>query len=323
MKYCANILCLIFFISSVHAENAKSDAEPIVTDTSTTVSRYLIETKDNSRLEVRDARQDGDHLHFTIGGQQFSLPKTSISRFVTISESNSAFRIYREADPADPIKSSNALMDRHDSAVVTIKSSIGAGSGFFIHEDGYLITNAHVIEGEHPEMLTVCQFVKTKDGSQEKAHTKIRIVAIAGRYDIALLKVEGEPEGSFPALPLADSTMLVQGDRCFTIGSPLGLSRSVSEGNIAQPKRLMEQEISIYGFYIQHTAPISPGNSGGPLLNFQGHVLGINTLGNFSGSNLGFAIPTDWLKTFLRNREAFLFEPSNPANGTRYLDPQQ
>ncbi|MEN9360177.1 MAG: Periplasmic pH-dependent serine endoprotease DegQ precursor [Verrucomicrobiota bacterium] len=279
----------------------------------------LIETKDGARLEVRGVEKEGDTLNFQIAGQKMTLPMSSVSRFVSLDQAPDKFRLYHDADPKAETRPSKDLMDLHGAAVVTVKNSGGTGSGFFIHEDGYLLTNAHVIEGEHPESLTVCQFVKTADGIQEKAFAKVRIVAVAGRYDLALLKVEDG--GKFPFVDIADSTVLKQGDAVFTIGSPLGLTRSISEGVVAQPQRYVEQGNNIYGFYIQMTAAISPGNSGGPLFNMKGQILGMNSMGASQGQNIGLAIPSDWIKTFLRNREAFAFEPSNPANGVRYLKP--
>lgn len=279
----------------------------------------LIETKDGARLEVRGVQKQGETLNFEVAGQKVSLPMSSVSRFVSLDQAPDKFRLFHDADPKTETRPSKDLMDLHGAAVVTVKTSAGLGSGFFIHEDGYLLTNAHVIEGENPEALTVCQFVKTADGVQEKAFTKVRIVAVAGRYDLALLKVEDS--GKFPVVDIADSTILKQGDAVFTIGSPLGLTRSISEGVVAQPQRYIEQGNNIYGFYIQMTAAISPGNSGGPLFNMKGQILGMNSMGATQGQNIGLAIPSDWIKTFLRNREAFAFDPTNPANGVRYLKP--
>ena len=279
----------------------------------------LIETKDGARLEVRGVQKQGETLNFEVAGQKVSLPMSSVSRFVSLDQAPDKFRLFHDADPKTETRPSKDLMDLHGAAVVTVKTSAGLGSGFFIHEDGYLLTNAHVIEGENPEALTVCQFVKTADGVQEKAFTKVRIVAVAGRYDLALLKVEDG--GKFPFVDIADSTVLKQGDAVFTIGSPLGLTRSISEGVVAQPQRYVEQGNNIYGFYIQMTAAISPGNSGGPLFNMKGQILGMNSMGASQGQNIGLAIPSDWIKTFLRNREAFAFDPTNPANGVRYLKP--
>ena len=276
----------------------------------------LIETKDGARLEVRGVQKQGDTLSFEVAGQKVSLPMSSVSRFVSLDQAPDKFRLFHDADPTETAKSAKELMDLRGDAVVTVKTSAGLGSGFFIHEDGFLITNAHVIEGEHPESLTICQFVKNADGIQEKAFTKVRIVADAGLYDIALLKVEAPQK--FPWVSLADSTRVQQGDRVFAIGSPQGLSRSTAEGSISQANRGKED-----GFYLQTTTALSPGNSGGPLFNLQGQVIGINSQKLAGGAieGISFCIPTDWVKTFLRNRDAFAFDPTNTANGIRYLKP--
>lgn len=201
-------------------------------------------------------------------------------------------------------------------AVVTVKGSKGLGSGFIINEEGYLVTNAHVVEGENSGDLTVTVYENGPHGLEKTDYPKILIIAYSGRNDLAVLKIDPKEPRKFTAVPIGDSVATQQGQKVFAFGSPLGLSRTTAEGNISVKAQGKED-----GFYIQHTAPITHGNSGGPLFNLRGEVVGVNSQGAEGGGNIGFAIPSDVVKLILRNREAFAFDPSNPANGYRYLTP--
>jgi serine protease Do len=96
----------------------------------------------------------------------------------------------------------------------------------------------------------------------------------------------------------------------------LGLERSVSQGIISTLNRNFEGLI-----YLQTDAAINPGNSGGPLFNLRGEVVGVTNMGFRGTDNLGFAIPINYVKDFLRNRDAFAYDKDNPNAGHRYLDP--
>ena len=108
------------------------------------------------------------------------------------------------------------------------------------------------------------------------------------------------------------------GDGVFAVGNPLGLERSVSQGIVSTRSRNIEGQL-----YLQTDAAINPGNSGGPLFNLRGEVIGVTSLKARAdmADNLGFAIPVSYVKDFLRNREAFSFDKTNPNTGYRYLDP--
>jgi serine protease Do len=207
-------------------------------------------------------------------------------------------------------------VERCGAAVVQVSTSIGMGSGFVIHPDGYVVTNHHVIAGEHD--LTVTMFEAGERELRRVPFDRVRIVATNPHADLALLKIEDADRRELPTVPLGDSSGLRQGQPVFAIGSPLGLERTVSQGIVSLKNRPLEGHI-----YIQSTAQINPGNSGGPLFNLKGEVVGVNNM-KISAQGvegLGFAVPAQVLKEFLDNRDAFAFDARHPNAGFRYNEP--
>lgn len=205
-------------------------------------------------------------------------------------------------------------VERIAEAIVLVRTPTGLGSGFVIQENGYVVTNEHVISGEQDITITV---YVDRDGNLENLNFRgVRIIATNPQADLALLKIDAER--AFRTVPLGDSETLRPGEVVYAIGSPLGLERTVSQGIISLRNRAFEGRT-----YIQTTAQINPGNSGGPLLNLRGEVIGVNNM-KVAGAGvegLGFAIPSTTLVQFLRNRDAFAFDPRNPNAGFRYLSP--
>ena len=172
------------------------------------------------------------------------------------------------------------------AAVVQVRTPAGLGSGFFINEDGFLITNFHVTEDETQISVEVFQ---QKNGELErKVYKQVKIVSLNKFGDLALLKVEDKDAPKFAHVSLGDSDTLAVGERVFAIGSPLGLERSVTEGIVSTKTRQLQGNL-----YLQTTAQINPGNSGGPLFNLRGEVVGVTNMKITSGEGLGFAIPVD------------------------------
>ncbi len=162
----------------------------------------------------------------------------------------------------------------------TPRFSMGQGSGFIITEDGYILTNAHVVGGA--DEVTV----KLSDGRQFDAE----IVGVDERSDVAIVKVD---ETGLPHLPMGNSDAIQVGQWVLAVGSPFGLPGTVTSGIISAEGR-SAVGIADYEDFIQTDAAINPGNSGGPLLNLEGQVIGINTAiasrtGVYNG--IGFAIP--------------------------------
>ncbi len=205
-------------------------------------------------------------------------------------------------------------VDAVAEAVVKVSTPGSMGSGFFINEQGYLITNYHVIEKETKLEVTV--FQKQKNGFEKKKFKNVKIVAINPFVDLALLKVEDLKDTSIKFAYLGNINHIRVGEKVFAIGNPLGLERTVTDGVISTKNRAFEGLV-----YIQTNADINPGNSGGPLFNLAGEVIGVTNMGYIFYGGLGFAIPVDYVKHFIENREAFAYDKDNPNSGFRYIQP--
>jgi serine protease Do len=213
-----------------------------------------------------------------------------------------------------PEASVKANVERTAAAVVMVRTPTGPGAGFIITPDGYVITNDHVIQGD--TKITVVVFEKGADGTLRKRFVEeVRIVATNPFEDLALLKLEGQKD--LPIAYLGDSDDVRAGQACYAIGNPLGLERTVSEGIISTLTRVAEGRT-----HLQTTTPVNPGNSGGPLFNLKGEVIGVVDLKeSWLAEGLNYAIPVDRVKRFLRDRDAFAYDKDNPNTGYRYLPP--
>jgi serine protease Do len=211
-------------------------------------------------------------------------------------------------------RSVRELVTEVGEAVVQVRTPSGLGSGFFINAEGYLITNFHVIEGE--TQISVEVYHQRSGQLERRSYKQVRIVAMNKFQDLALLRVEEAGDQRFEAVPLGQTDSLAVGERVFAVGSPLGLERTVTEGIISTKTRQMQGDL-----YLQTTAQINPGNSGGPLFNLRGEVIGVTNMKVNSGEGLGFAIPVEEVRDFLKRRDAFAFDNNNPSTGYRYLEP--
>src|SRR5438874_5459706 len=158
----------------------------------------------------------------------------------------------------------------------------GLGSGFIISDDGYILTNAHVV-AEFDDVN-----VRLADAKRE---FKAKVIGVDKRSDIALLKVEAQ---GLPTAKLGNSAKLEPGDWVAAIGSPFGFANTITAGIISAKGRSLPDEM--YVPFIQTDVAVNPGNSGGPLLNLQGEVIGVNSLiysgtGGYMG--VSFAIPIE------------------------------
>ncbi len=159
------------------------------------------------------------------------------------------------------------------------------GSGFVISQDGYIVTNNHVVEGVDSIKVAF------KDGSELDAV----VVGRDPKTDIALIRVETDHK--LTAISLGDSDLVRPGDWVVAIGNPFGLEHTVTAGIVSAKHRVIGQ--GSYDDFIQTDAAINPGNSGGPLIDLNGEVIGINTAIKPRAVTIGFAVPINMAKQIL------------------------
>ncbi len=173
----------------------------------------------------------------------------------------------------------SGIIESATSSVVTIRTDVAQGTGFIISSNGYVVTNAHVLSGgTYAEAITFNQEIK-----------EMKLIGYDKNMDIALLKIDG----TYNYLELGNSDNVKVGEKVIAIGNPLGLSFSVSEGIVSAVHRTGSNDLPVY---IQTDASLNPGNSGGPLINTDGKVIGIN---NFKAraESIGFALESNSLKS--------------------------
>jgi S1-C subfamily serine protease len=169
----------------------------------------------------------------------------------------------------------------------------GQGSGFILNKEGLILTNNHVIEGAQRGGVEVTLY--------DKHQYKATVVTVDKGHDLALLKIDAP--GLIPATLAETSTGLTVGQRVYAIGNPFGLSGTMTRGIISAIRSIRGSENNPIDDAIQTDASVNPGNSGGPLLNSRGEVIGITTMiasnGAAQSAGIGFAIPINTAKAVL------------------------
>jgi len=298
-----------------------------------------LQLKDNAAITGKILSEKNDSVAVDVGYTVLVVPRGSIAK---ISRGDSPEPGPKPGKTAKPVKSPVAperkpglesksdfyvaatrplpernvrdLVSQLGEAVVQVHTPSSLGSGFFINDDGYLMTNFHVIEGE--TQISVEVYLQKNGQLERKTCKKVRIVALNKFVDLALLKIEDPDAPKFRHLTLGSSDALAVGQHVFAIGSPLGLERTVTEGILSTKTRQLAGEL-----YLQTTAQINPGNSGGPLFNLAGEVIGVTNMKITFGEGLGFAIPVETVRYFLDHRDAYAYATDNPSNPYRYLEP--
>jgi serine protease Do len=289
------------------------------------VAAETLQLRDNAAVTGRILADKKDQVVIDLGYTVLAVPRGEIIRVVKESEADARSKtvpavqearagLYAVATTPPPEKPVRELVQLLGESVVQVRAPSGLGSGFFVTEDGYLITNFHVIEGE--TKLSVEVYHQRNGQLERRSYKDVRIVAMNKFADLSLLKVEDKDAPKFKRVLLGDPESLSVGERVFAVGSPLGLERTVTEGILSTKTRQMGGAL-----YLQTTAQINPGNSGGPLFNLRGEVIGVTNMKLTFGEGLGFAIPGDELKYFLNHRDAFAYDNDNPSNPFRYLEP--
>jgi len=165
------------------------------------------------------------------------------------------------------------------------------GTGFIIHEDGYILTNYHVIMRADEIKVMLSDQAEIAD---------VKIIGADPWADVALLKAQTSGR-KLPIIKLADSDNVEVGEMVMAIGNPFGLGHSVTTGVISAKHRILRPDMKAGALedYLQTSAQINPGNSGGPLLNLRGEAVGINTAMIAGAQGIGFTVPINLVKELM------------------------
>jgi len=307
----------------------QDNAEPAnqATAQSTPAERALaidtVTLNDGRTLTAPILKETDRALWLDLGFDVVEIPRAEINSILRADRSAAArleqddSALFFVADAEDlPTSTPAALTARIGEAVIKVSTPSGLGSGYIIHPDGYAITNAHVIQGETEITATVFE-----EGQREFRRTNYddtEILAVNNHLDLALIRInrdEGD-QRPFKYVTIEGDERLEVGEEVFAIGNPLGLERTLSSGVVATTQRNFEGMT-----FVQTTAEINPGNSGGPLFNLKGEVVATINMGALAADGIGFGIPARYVRDFLRNHEAFAYDPDNPNSGHNYLAP--
>lgn len=232
-----------------------------------------------------------------------------VPKYETYVDPNQDYNPWGDIFPGFPGFNFNTPQYRQNG---TEKKEVGGGSGFFVSNDGLIVTNKHVVSEKNVEYT-----VFTNDGEKHDA----KVIARDPILDIALIKIEGT---DFPSLTLGDSDTLEVGQSVIAIGNALGefrntvsvgvvsgLARSITAGDNSGGSELLDH-------VIQTDAAINPGNSGGPLLDLSGHVIGVNVAIAEGSQSIGFALPVNSVRGAIESVKA-TGKIVRPYLGVRYV----
>lgn len=298
----------------------------------------VIEVKSGQKIEGDVLKEDDEALFVDVGVTVVRVPLNQVKSRVKASKADPS-KDPSKTDPSNPnggktngakpdaaddkdffrtaklpVRSIKDLTETYGEGVVLVQTPGGLGSGFILNEQGYCVTNYHVVEKETRIATTIWHRAASGDFTKRRIDD-VKIIALNPFFDLALLQIPVQKDMKFRTVFLAGENDHKEGDDVFAIGNPLGLERSVSRGIVSNRARNFQGLV-----YVQTTAQINPGNSGGPLFNARGEVVGVTNMKLILGEGLGFAIPVAYLKDFLNNRDAYAFDKNNPNSGHRYLE---
>jgi serine protease Do len=274
----------------------------------------VLELGGGCRIQGRVLRATEQTIFVDVGYDVLKVPVASVLRRETVDGARTGGivreKLWARAElPERSVAEGAKLMGE---AVVKIEAAGGQGSGFVTHQDGWVVTNFHVVEREVE--VDVVVYSLGKNGFEPRTVRKCKVAAINPDMDLALVKMEAPADLQLKTIYLGDSDGMQVGDTVYAIGAPIGLDRTVSSGIISVTNRTFEGRC-----HFQITTPINPGNSGGPLFNLRGEVVGVNSAGYRGFQGLNFAIPAKYVIDFLNNRDAFALDTTRSENGVHYL----
>jgi serine protease Do len=188
-----------------------------------------------------------------------------------------------------------SIVDLYKNIVIQIATPYSTGTGFYLKNANIIVTNNHVIDGNHEVVIEGVSF--------KKMITKVLYTDV--KYDLAFLNAPAQID--LEEISLGDSTLISEGDQVMAVGHPFGLKYTFTQGIVSNPKHL-QNDLE----YIQHDAAINPGNSGGPLLNKDGHVIGVNTSIIANANTIGFSLQSKYLLSTIED-----FNRGNREESTR------
>jgi len=310
--------------------------------TTTAQAAYYILLKSGSELTGDLLKETPQQVYLDLGVEVISIPRDEIQVLRDLAkeseEGTSSSLHLPRAEPDEetgglkfllgPLSTKTnrtraQIIDDAKQGIVLIANPSGSGSGFVINHDGDIVTNYHVVRNE--KYHTVTFFVRKGRNIERKKIEDVELLALNPLNDLAILRVDPkkmeEEEIPLRPLPLAQPYSVEPGDPVFAIGNPgIGsqiLEQSVSEGIVSSTARNFNDLL-----YIQTTAAVNPGNSGGPLLSPEGEVIGVVTLKAIFQEGIAFASPIRYLRNFLENRKAYAYDATNKNKGYRYLKPE-
>jgi serine protease Do len=268
-----------------------------------------IVTRSGAALTGTIVKETAEWIFLDVGHTILSFPRAEVAELTRAAEDAAApetqkpvgDELYTTIDRAEASVREN--VERVAEGVVLVRVPGALGSGLVISAEGH---------------VSVTIFRRRERDFGKEVFEDVRILAVNPYWDLALLKLPPERLGSFPltVVPFGDMDRVQAGDGVFAVGNPLGLERSVSEGIVSTKNRASDGML-----YVQTTAATNPGNSGGPLLNLRGEMIGVLTWGFLGMEGLNFAIPVSTVQTFLENRDAFAFDKEQDKAGFHYLRP--
>ncbi|HEY3501106.1 MAG TPA: trypsin-like peptidase domain-containing protein [Polyangiaceae bacterium] len=178
---------------------------------------------------------------------------------------------------------------RATPSIVSIRTPTGLGTGFVVREDGWIVTNLHVVAGSERVLVHL---------PTDKTFPVVEVMNASPPHDLVVLRIEAK---ELRPLPLGDIESLRPGDPIVAIGHPLGLEDTVSNGLLSAVRKIDGMVL------LQVSAPIAPGSSGGPLFNEQGEVIGVATAILVGGQNLNLGLPANYVKELVDNPDPMSF----------------
>lgn len=320
--------------------------KPFVGDTAPPAEdRILWQLQGGGELVGRVTKETPDSVFVDIGPEIVRIPASSIVKRTPLADAMKAAAESASAkaggsgsgvfDPATgtlvfrggqgaELRSVTETINNAKRSVVLVSNSRGLGTGWVLDNEGRIVTNHHVVGNEKFQAVTV--FIPQANGQYERRKIDdCEVEAFSSLLDIAIVKVDpakaAEKKIQLEPLSIAAPGSLQPGDRVFAVGNPgmgrMVLEQTVSEGIVSNLARNFSDVI-----YVQTTAAVNPGNSGGPLLNERGEVVGLITLKASFQEGIAFALPSAWILQFVQNQRSYAFSEMNRNRGVRYLTPE-